>query len=602
MSDKPESAADLFDQASSMIEEMQRETTTTLPALPLPSLLERCTELLFSDTAPVLHAVHVFDGLPLAKPEWWEKRTVNLSCVSVGDMMAELRRTGLGDTEISELIADHVGGLRAALQVRGRDLLVLIPTGFAGAPLMIEGAQNHVIVAHPAALGTTAKLGEYTRPFDPTATHRIEDFADCIFGDHRPLFRALQVQAFDFLLPPDGEVQVKEVAAEAEGKAYEKLCSKLGYSPSKFDKFTVKTNDSPALHRSDVGESLALISAFVRRATDITAYFDIAPDIDWTHIYKTLDGALANQGKDFFEMVESGVSGRSDFDRIMMYLAASAHFHRAGLRLHALDFVGRAEQLIRPSDRWLRVLAATLKVEMNAQNDAVWYLTSDAVEATDGQVRKGIENVLTTIAPKPATAEHGHALLMAHWQTHPPADIGRKRKLIEIGTTREEVPGQGSTRKLAEVCKNLGLDFVTVDMDPRNGREAQQMFDRMGYDFKAVTSKGEDFLAAYDGEIDFVFLDAYDFDHGMHSEIRQSRYEKFLGARIDEEACHKMHLDCAEALIAKLAPDGLICFDDTWQDENGNWTAKGTTAMPFLLANGFEVIRKENKAALLKRV
>ncbi|NIY73841.1 hypothetical protein HCZ30_15530 [Marivivens donghaensis] len=602
MTDKPDSAADLFDQASSMIEEMQRETATTLPALPLPSLLERCTELLFSDAVPVLHAVHVLAGLPLAKPEWWEKRTVNLSCVSVGDMMAELRRTGLGDTEISELIADHIGGLRAALQARGKDLLVLIPTGFAQSPVLIEGAQNHVIVAHPATLWTTAKLGEYTRPFEPTAVHRIEDFADCIFGDHRSLFRALQVRAFDFVLPQDGEVQVKEVAVSTEGKPFEKLCNKLGYSPAKFDKLTIKASAAPAVHRSDVGETVALISGFMRRVTEIADYFDIAPDIDWTHIYKTLDGALANQGADFFELVENGVTGRSDFDRIMMYLAASAHFHQAGLRLHALDFAGRAEQLIQPSDRWLRVLVATLKVDLNAQNDAVWYLASDAVEAVQGNLRKTLDTVLTTIAPKPAAAEHGHALLMTHWQTNPPADIGRKRKLIEIGTTREEVPGQGSTRKLAEVCKNLGLDFVTVDMDPRNGREAQQMFDRMGYDFKAVTSKGEDFLAAYDGEIDFVFLDAYDFDHGMHSEIRQSRYEKFLGARIDEEACHKMHLDCAESLITKLAPDGLICFDDTWQDENGNWTAKGTTAMPFLLANGFEVIRKENKAALLKRV
>lgn len=601
MTDKPEIAADLFDQASSMIEEMQRETATTLPALPLPSLLERCTELLLSDAAPVLHAVHVFDGLPLANPDWWEKRTVNLSCVSMGDMMAELRRTGLDDADISALIADHIGGLRASLQARGQDLLVLIPTAFAEAPMLVEGAQNHVIVAHPAALGT-AKLGDYTRPFEPTAIHRIEDFADCIFGDHRPLFRALQVHAFDFLLPPDGEVQVKEVAVSAEGKPFEKLCGKLGYNPAKFDKLSVKATANPAVHMSDVGETLALISGFTRRVTDIAAYYDVTPDIDWPHIYKTLDGALSNQGADFFELVENGVSGRSDFDRIMMYLAASAHFHQAGLRLHALDFAGRAEQLIKPGDRWLRVLTAQLKIEQQAQNDAVWLIASDAVESATGHVRTKLDTAFAGIAPKPSDQEHGHALLMAHWQTNPPADIGRKRKLIEVGTTREEVPGQGSTRKLAEVCKNLGLDFVTVDMDPRNGREAQQMFDRMGYDFKAVTSKGEDFLAAYDGEIDFVFLDAYDFDHGMHSEIRQSRYEKFLGSRIDEEACHKMHLDCAEALITKLAPDGLICFDDTWQDDDGNWTAKGTTAMPFLLANGFEVIRKENRAALLKRV
>jgi hypothetical protein len=97
-----------------------------------------------------------------------------------------------------------------------------------------------------------------------------------------------------------------------------------------------------------------------------------------------------------------------------------------------------------------------------------------------------------------------------------------------------------------------------------------------------------------------VFLDAYDFDHGKHSELRQSRYTKFLGARIDEQACHQMHLDCAQTLATRLWAHGVVCVDDTWLDD-GRWTAKGTLAMPFLLGQGFRLVEARNRAALLVR-
>lgn len=112
--------------------------------------------------------------------------------------------------------------------------------------------------------------------------------------------------------------------------------------------------------------------------------------------------------------------------------------------------------------------------------------------------------------------------------------------------------------------------------------------------------KGEDYLRDLDGGVDLIFLDAYDFDHGMHSELRQSRYEKFLGSRIDEQACHQMHLDCAQSLVGKLWAHGVVCVDDTWLEE-GRWTAKGTLAMPHLLQHGFDLVEARNRAALLVR-
>jgi uncharacterized coiled-coil protein SlyX len=200
-------------------------------------------------------------------------------------------------------------------------------------------------------------------------------------------------------------------------------------------------------------------------------------------------------------------------------------------------------------------------------------------------------------APLPSLLERCKARL-ARASAPGPA---RRRMLIKIGTTRERVPGQGSTEKLARVCAAPGMEFITVDMDARNSAMALHMFRCLGLPFRAVTAKGEDFLAAWKGPVDYCFLDAYDFDHGQHSELRQSRYETFLGSRISDAQCHQMHLDCARSLAARLAGDGMICFDDTWTDAQDAWTAKGATAMPFLLEQGFRITDARNRAALLVR-
>ena len=197
-------------------------------------------------------------------------------------------------------------------------------------------------------------------------------------------------------------------------------------------------------------------------------------------------------------------------------------------------------------------------------------------------------------------SSHGHDLLVDYLKNHPNR-FSTDVTFIEIGTTREQLQSQGSTSILAELCNDRNFNFITVDMDEHNGRIANEMFQRNGYPFNAISAKGEDFLREWQGTFHIVFLDAYDFDHGGHSDLRQSRYEKYLGSKIDQEACHKMHLDCAEAIADKLSHEGIVCVDDTWLDEKGQWTAKGTLAIPFLLENGFSIIDQRNNAVLLQR-
>jgi hypothetical protein len=200
------------------------------------------------------------------------------------------------------------------------------------------------------------------------------------------------------------------------------------------------------------------------------------------------------------------------------------------------------------------------------------------------------------------TKGHGHELLISAAQKYAERlrkeCIGRKPVVIEIGTTRESAAGQGSTRRLADFCRKEKFHFITVDMDSACTEMAKQMFQHNNYPFEAVHSKGEDFLAGYQGPVDCIFLDAYDFDHGKHTELRQSRYEKFLGSRIVETDCHRMHLECAKQVVAKAQPWTLVCLDDTWLNL-GRWTAKGTLAVPFLFEKGYNFLDIRNKAVLM---
>lgn len=306
--------------------------------------------------------------------------------------------------------------------------------------------------------------------------------------------------------------------------------------------------------------------------------------------------------------VIDGLGGPVD-DRLRFLLAVADHFQAGGDKMTALHYLntgaewaadGRPETVTELAQRLVAVgqpaRAADLLIELGLRSGP-----GGANAALSSAVLTAYRR---TRAAEQARTEHGHELLLAMSRMRLPAlrkaAGARALRMVEIGTTRENVPGQGSTQKLAQYCLGNAIEFVTVDMDPHNTHNARAAFERMGAPFEAVTMKGEDYLRARQEPIDLLFLDAYDFDHGMHSELRQSRYVKFIGSRIDEQACHRMHLECAESAVRLLSAAGLICVDDTWL-ENDAWAAKGTLAVPYLLANGFEVLEARNRAAVLAR-
>lgn len=196
------------------------------------------------------------------------------------------------------------------------------------------------------------------------------------------------------------------------------------------------------------------------------------------------------------------------------------------------------------------------------------------------------------------SAQHGHSLLVDLLPTidSPSPDGGY---VIEIGSTREKLLGQGSTVVLAELSASLGLRFVTVDMDPANTEQARQDLSEFP-NAEAVTARGEDYLAAFEGPVVGAYLDAFDIQHGRHSDYRIGRYREFLGTDITNEASARMHLECAKALADRVVAGGIVAVDDTWREAEG-FGGKGATAVPYLLSEGYRIVKRTRTAVALRR-
>ena len=205
----------------------------------------------------------------------------------------------------------------------------------------------------------------------------------------------------------------------------------------------------------------------------------------------------------------------------------------------------------------------------------------------------------------PQTKTHGHQmmidLILSDFVNNPELDFS-VRRILEIGTIRENLWSQSSTSRLGCIARMLETQLISVDMDPENAVKAKEICSPyIGY-IKFVTAPGETYLASYEGKCPvYVYIDAYDFEHPYHSDYRQSRYEEMLGERINDKACWQMHLDCAKQLVNKLPQNGTVVLDDVWF-EDGEWRGKGHTAIPFLLKNQFSLVAQSWSTAGFRRL
>lgn len=535
----------------------------------------------------------VMPGLPMIAPTWWE-----------GTEGAEVLRLSTGQSTTEAVF--ELQTLTKAYRTLGKDLILLaLPDEIADLSGIIQPVG--IVTCHPwfgFSRSHAITVEEYSAP--------ISGFLDLHSGLPRyhlgPNDLAPPEKCRDALLrfikgqissvPDQTATPQAGFVNDYQGGApnYDALCRQLDcdpvHSPDPGMPVTVQKSHPPL-------DNEASVARFIHRLKDLPEGADLAHRM--AALVPVLSGCLC--ATDFPDALDRAAGWLRSDDAALLRMLAGAHFLHVKDIIQAISLISEALEDApqnMPAFYWA---GALLYLDMRRPVQALEALSRPLL--LPDLLHNISADLLYQKLYKDAAddgIEHGQALLLAALEdgAAKPTD-GRQRVMIEIGTTRETIPGQGSTRQLAQICAKFGIDFITVDMDPANTRRAARMFRRLDLPFRAVTGKGEDFLANFNGVIDYAFLDAYDFDHGKHSELRQTRYEQFLGGRINDDACHQMHLECAQSLAKKLATDGLICFDDTWLDEAGAWTAKGQTAMPFLLENGFEVVEARNNAALLRR-
>lgn len=174
--------------------------------------------------------------------------------------------------------------------------------------------------------------------------------------------------------------------------------------------------------------------------------------------------------------------------------------------------------------------------------------------------------------------------------------------LLEIGSTRDNYPHMGSTRKLCRLASVYGYHFISVDMDPQITEKNRKSLEKCdmnfglnGFKYDCINAKGEDFtsdpslfIKNWDNKkIYFIYLDGFDFSNSEdhHSAELKETYRKYLNKEITNYESAKMHLTCVKNLLDQLPFGCLICIS--------NHLEKGKTAVPYLIDQGWQIL-KEN--------
>ena len=164
--------------------------------------------------------------------------------------------------------------------------------------------------------------------------------------------------------------------------------------------------------------------------------------------------------------------------------------------------------------------------------------------------------------------------------------------LVEIGASR---PGDDqSTQYLHELAQQLGIDFITCDINFQRVRELNDQ------GIPAVCDKGEGFLAVYEPKIAIVYLDNFDWNwHPMATEdwtlVQIEEYRDEYNIEMTNVYSQAAHVHQAVLVEAKTTENSIICIDDTWFHSTWDtYQGKGGAAVPYLLAKGYTVLETTN--------
>lgn len=192
---------------------------------------------------------------------------------------------------------------------------------------------------------------------------------------------------------------------------------------------------------------------------------------------------------------------------------------------------------------------------------------------------------------------HGHNLFL--YLVNKKSNIKTYSNFLEIGSTREEIYGQGSTEIIAKYCEKKKINFYSVDADQRNIDKLKKKLSSYNY-FNPICDKGENFLKQTTEKFDFIYLDAFDIERSVKNKYRENFYLEEYGTSITNERSELIHLEIVKNLEKKIHDRSIIVFDDTFIIKN-SFLGKGGKAIPYLLSLGFKIIAKNSNSIALER-
>tara|TARA_B100002051_G_C16683129_1_gene611025 strand:- start:290 stop:979 length:690 start_codon:yes stop_codon:yes gene_type:complete len=194
---------------------------------------------------------------------------------------------------------------------------------------------------------------------------------------------------------------------------------------------------------------------------------------------------------------------------------------------------------------------------------------------------------------------HGHSLLLKVLKNNKELLI-ENSLCLEIGSSRDDVNDQGSSKILGKFFSKNKIYFLTIDADITNTNKLRK-FSKENKFFNAECHKGEEFSKNFFREINFLYLDAFDIYVENHSKERMDFYNNVLGKEISNKNSAEMHFTVIKNLEKNFSKNCIIVFDDTFEKKRNEYTGKGELAVPYLLKNNFQIISKNNNSIALKK-
>lgn len=183
-------------------------------------------------------------------------------------------------------------------------------------------------------------------------------------------------------------------------------------------------------------------------------------------------------------------------------------------------------------------------------------------------------------------------------------EFDRTEVIVELGSDRWE----GSTAYFADLANTHDSRLITVDIDPEAyHRVIKTVNTDHLHRVEFACADAAEWCRRFDQhhkKIKVLYLDNFDWDWESNlpsDSIRQQQawYRK-MGMDMTNLNSQINHLGQMISLLPSMATKSIVCVDDTYE-HNGVYLGKGGAVVPYLMINGYEIIKSGDYGVILGR-